>query len=48
MPGHVANEIGQEDERAFEDGDNVQIVREVVADLESHRRDALLNLVGRE
>jgi hypothetical protein len=42
--GDRADEIGQEDERALEHRDDVQVVREVAPDLERHFGDALLNL----
>ena len=44
MAGDMAYEIRQKDERAFEDGDHVQVVGKVVADVERELGDALLNL----
>ena len=44
MPGDVSGQVRKEDERALEDGDHVQVVREVAPDLERHFGDALLNL----
>ena len=43
-PGHVAHQIREEDERALEHGDDVQVVGEVAADFEGELGDALLNL----
>ena len=47
LAGHVAYEIGQEDERALQDGNQVEAVREVAADVAGELGDALLNLVLR-
>ena len=44
VAGDVPREVGQEDERALQHGDDVEIVGEVPADLQRHFGDALLNL----
>ena len=44
MSGDVPGEVGQEDEGALQDRDDVQVVGEVPADLQRHLGDALLNL----
>ena len=48
VAGDVADEVGQEDERALQDGDHVQVVGKVAADFDRHFGDALLNLCRRE
>ena len=44
VAGDVPNEIGEKDEGALQDGDDVQVVRKVAADFQGELGDALLNL----
>ena len=44
VAGDVPGEVGEEDERPFEDRDDVQVVRVVRAEFQRHFMHALLNL----